>query len=106
MSTCFVKHLINLYAVIIYRNVVALYKMYVVELGCAVECALKHVLQFEVRGNHLVVERVFLLAELLGVVEPVPAFDSDSGTFAVGNLLQLCKFLLCTLHSRFPYAVH
>ena len=64
-----------------------------------------HVLQREVRTQHLLVEVVFLLADLLGVIPPVPRFEH--GTLLVGTQqrLHLGQLLLRAAERRGPYAL-
>ena len=59
----------------------------------------------EVGTQHLLVEGVFLLAELLGVIPPVPRGEFTLGDILAEELLHLGEFALGAFEGRFPHLV-
>ena len=73
-----VLHLERLHLGVIGRQVGARHEREPVQPVGHVEDALAHLVELEVRTQRLVVEVVARLAQLLGVVAPVPRFDGDA----------------------------
>ena len=53
------------------------------------EDASLHVLQREIGPQHLLVEGIFLLADLLGVIPPVPRFEGGTGDVLLLSLIHI-----------------
>ncbi len=95
-----IGHLEGFHVGVVFRGIFDLLEFQTVEFRSGVEDTFPHVLHLEIRFGDLLVEGIFGLADLLGVIEPVPRLDP--GTFLdlagldvlVHDFLHVLDFLL------------
>ena len=73
-----------------------------VEAVGQVEDAALHVLEREVGTQHLLVEGIILLAQLLGVIPPVPRFEGGTGDVLLQKRVHLGQLALGAFERRRP----
>ncbi len=72
VTAVLVEHLKRLYVGVIHRNLSILFERDAVKAMCQAEDTVNHLLQREVRTQHLRIEMILLLLQLLRIVTPVP----------------------------------
>jgi len=84
------------------RDVVALDKLQAVKFVGQEESTVDDIFQLEIRTKHFLIEVIFLLAEFLGIIPPVPGLEFKAVALGGDELLKSGGFLAGSFDGRLP----
>ena len=95
-------HFEDLYLRIIYRHVLQFLKLHAVQLGRYTKRTFAHIVQFKVGLNLFLIQRIFSLAQFLGIEPPIPRLQFLTRIVLFEQFLQSCSFTFGCLQGRSP----